>query len=540
MFKSFIAAIAVVLFALVSSSALAFDLESAGNCYTQQYSLGSATKFTGVVENIPGIPSVPRGDFGSAKGLDNAGAVSCGISIYNACMARPETLGQCALKVIGYADDNEYRSVHPAHNGGLGSQRAGIVGNPLRQQLGDKGVTAVEIEGASQTGNDGQRYVHIRAYIKTALPLAPHEVSAPPPPPKTACNDGIDNDADELIDLDDPGCYDSTDNTEWNPETDPDKLWKGMILPVLAAAANPCASVVVGWWDRIDLKFHYRVEGGVCECSTGDVDPKRPGFQVRSPNGLAKKAATDFNVTVEARAEGAVTWIQVRRMIEAPQRASTVEYVDDAGVLDASVSFGRAAQITDRGDMLIVSFPDLCEESLRLARQAEYGTITWFASGLLYFGFVNAPDGSPFRLASGADLTGLGQFGALFGNHRAALILALGAGVSRDPNCLLPATFDWSGAVGLRAFRSSPVGLAVDLRYVGSLGPYNGNLATGKHRGQFGIGPAIHPKGESRSITITPSFQVGTDVVSATTGGDVYTYTTRPWMGFGLELSHSF
>ena len=35
-----------------------------------------------------------------------------------------------------------------------------------------------------------------------------------PLPPASQCGDGIDNDADGLIDLDDPGCSDISDNNE--------------------------------------------------------------------------------------------------------------------------------------------------------------------------------------------------------------------------------------------------------------------------------------------------------------------------------------
>ncbi len=37
-----------------------------------------------------------------------------------------------------------------------------------------------------------------------------------PPPPAAQCNDGIDNDGDGLVDMDDPGCTDVNDNDEYN------------------------------------------------------------------------------------------------------------------------------------------------------------------------------------------------------------------------------------------------------------------------------------------------------------------------------------
>ncbi|NIR40560.1 MAG: hypothetical protein GWN73_34105, partial [Actinobacteria bacterium] len=38
------------------------------------------------------------------------------------------------------------------------------------------------------------------------------------PPVTTACADGVDNDGDGLVDLDDPGCQDALDDSERSPE----------------------------------------------------------------------------------------------------------------------------------------------------------------------------------------------------------------------------------------------------------------------------------------------------------------------------------
>jgi len=46
-------------------------------------------------------------------------------------------------------------------------------------------------------------------------------VVTPPPPPPAACADGIDNDGDGLTDLSDPGCTDATDDDEFNVVTPP-------------------------------------------------------------------------------------------------------------------------------------------------------------------------------------------------------------------------------------------------------------------------------------------------------------------------------
>jgi hypothetical protein len=48
----------------------------------------------------------------------------------------------------------------------------------------------------------------------------------PPPPPPGVCGDGLDNDADGLdrIDMADPGCSSPSDNDEWNPPANTDRL----------------------------------------------------------------------------------------------------------------------------------------------------------------------------------------------------------------------------------------------------------------------------------------------------------------------------
>lgn len=47
------------------------------------------------------------------------------------------------------------------------------------------------------------------------------ERTAPPPPPRPACDDGIDNDGDGRIDLQDPGCSSATDDDETDPVKPP-------------------------------------------------------------------------------------------------------------------------------------------------------------------------------------------------------------------------------------------------------------------------------------------------------------------------------
>lgn len=74
------------------------------------------------------------------------------------------------------------------------------------------------------SSNDGTRNENADGHIlllsdrpdRTLVVLNRFTIPTPPPPSVTQCNDGEDNDGDELVDLNDPGCVDANDNDETN------------------------------------------------------------------------------------------------------------------------------------------------------------------------------------------------------------------------------------------------------------------------------------------------------------------------------------
>ena len=110
----------------------------------------------------------------------------------------------------GYSDSATYR----AGNNGVGVAREinGYSGPQYESFPGE--ISYVEDDGrVINFSTDGNTTGS--AYIGNSV----CEGSPPPPPPPptpTQCSDNIDNDLDGLIDLNDPGCTDVTDDDEYN------------------------------------------------------------------------------------------------------------------------------------------------------------------------------------------------------------------------------------------------------------------------------------------------------------------------------------
>jgi hypothetical protein len=78
----------------------------------------------------------------------------------------------------------------------------------------------------------------------------------PPPPPKKQCADGIDNDGDQLIDLQDPGCSDVNDDSETPDPPPPPPACPGTTLPLTKIAED--ATTVTFRWTAVPGVAGYR------------------------------------------------------------------------------------------------------------------------------------------------------------------------------------------------------------------------------------------------------------------------------------------
>ena len=138
---------------------------------------------------------------------------------------------------------------------------------------------------------------------------------------------------------------------------------------------------ITGWWeidpqDR-EYHFHHKVDYGYCpdDCRTSDVSATMPGYQMTSPKGTAMAAATHQSVltVVQGSSSGTLTWTELRTHIEAPERAPGIEYVDQNGAEDKTMWFGRAANVTDRGNLIIIDFKSVCDDLIMAELEQEYG-----------------------------------------------------------------------------------------------------------------------------------------------------------------------
>lgn len=295
-----------------------------------------------------------------------------------------------------------------------------------------------------------------------------------PPPPPTACNDGEDNDGDGLVDMVDPGCETPDDQNEWNVDTNPDVRWKDLVSVILAEAVTPCPVTITGWWSETDRAFHYKVDHGYCpsECRTSDVSEKMSGYQMMSPKGIAVSATTHPATVSTAPAKGSLSWKELRTHIEAPERAPGIEYVDQNGTEDTTMWFGRAANVTDRGDLIIIDFKSVCDDLIVAELLQEYHGIDGvvLASGTLQGSVL----GDGVSLTTHPSGSVVAEFGLEAGTGHTAFIGTVGWGGYFDDNCNMPAA--WMPQVRLGAVfnRMGQVGMIVDVRGQYSFAPSYG------------------------------------------------------------------
>lgn len=335
------------------------------------------------------------------------------------------------------------------------------------------------------------------------------------------CNNGRDDDGDGKVDMADPGCSSPEDNDEFNADpisSDPDVRWKDLVPVILKEAATPCPVSITGWWE-IDPQdrqyhFHYNVDYGDCpmECRTSDVS-ERPGYQMMSPKGIATAAVTQTVPVATAGATGQLKWSELRTHIEAPERAPGIEYVDSTGADDSSMWFGRAAEITDRGDLIIVSFKSVCEDLILAELEQEYRGVDVVVLGS---GMAQASvkgDGSSISTHPWGTVAG--EFGLEAGNGHSAYIGTIGVGGSFDDNCDMPSTWMLQTRQGAVFNRMGVVGLLVDVRVQYTFGPswaITPDDATTTDVNEYAVSPALGTNSLAFPIDIGPRFAFGRGV----------------------------
>lgn len=497
-FFSFVALI-VSLFAPVAMA----DIESASNFYTAQYVPGKSAEFTGISRDMPGMPTAPRGDWGQAVGLDNAGIAALSFAAYGRCES--DYPKACRVKVIGYSDALSYDRLHDPLNGGLAAERAGRVGNLIRPQLGERGATVVEIEAAAETANVGQRYVHVRVYVATAiaLPEAKPVVTVP---------------------------------------VDPNARWGFLNKVLLRQTDNLCPTLVTANASTRTYTLQY----SSCECSSWDAKSSTSAIEINSDLAWTQMVRQDRDKWAVA---DDLVFVEIRERLEEGTTSYVVEVNENLD--EERTSDGLSVTFLETETTLTVRFPDRCsslvaqrelqkkreeeerknyENSLRLQPYLRAA----FFKGVQFSTGAISKTGNVYEFNPGPELS-LRAIGGLI--TPSGWMVGLGLGVGHNPNCFLPATLDASFIGGFQSNRAGKVGWATDLTYTVATGPFNGAWTVNAHRVELATGLAIHPKGDLEGPNVLLQGRVGADLITAAVNGGDGTYVSTAAPVGGVKLT---
>ncbi len=271
--------------------------------------------------------------------------------------------------------------------------------------------------------------------------------------PPTACNDGEDNDDDTLIDLKDPGCENSQDDSEFNYNSK-------MLIHVGAAlnwklrdvADRKCPWQIVAMYDPKSSYVYASIVSTDPSCTCDEVKP----FETEKAfTAAVLEAVKPENVPLTYPAD-----IDAART---QYRATVSIFTDEIGASWDEGNFMTYGRVT------VTQEHNFCDIEMEQKRLADYtGTdLVVIGAGSLSASVLG--DGSSLSTHPAGTL--VAEFGIETGTPKAAFLGTIGLGGYFDDNCAMPAAWLMQFRLGGTFNRSEPVGMLVDARVQYSFGP---------------------------------------------------------------------
>lgn len=464
--------------------------------YTGMYEPGMSTQFTGVIDDMPGQASTSQGGFGvpSSRGHNNATMAAAAFSAYEGCEANPLYTGRCRVSLLGWSDSIEYSNpgLHKEYNASISQARLQEITGPLCRKFGNSLCAVVLQSKAAMSTDLGWRYVYGKVYVTNERGSRDRR-DREPPKPKSACSDGEDNDGDGLIDLADPGCSESKDNSEWN--YDEAELWRTAI------------EIDRVFRDYSDKKCPWRIVASNREgLITVDVTKTDPDCDCDDEKAFRTEMSYEEALSAEIGHKPLRPTDQSREVVFNHYSSMRSVFTDDIGATWDEALFYTYGQVT------VTKSRNECE-AVRVGGYGSGGLV----GGSIEAGGTFVPADGPFNPGVGPDAAAHVQVGAVLGGGRAAVVLGVGVGAAWDPNCLMPGHADFEAIVGPWLNRQGRVGFTALLKGSYGLTIYNNELTGNRYRlsGQLGLPIQLDRKLKAESqIYLMPYVGIGTDWVS--------------------------
>lgn len=281
---------------------------------------------------------------------------------------------------------------------------------------------------------------------------------------KPACSDGIDNDGDRKIDVDDPGChvgdvmtgkYEPTDNDEWNLVS-PDDKWGFLNDVLLREADNLCPTLVIANSESQT----YSLQFNDCGCSNYDVKPETRDLEIYSDVAVAQI----MRLREKKEIAKDLTFTEIRLGLQEGTSSYVVEVNEEKEV--QMTPDGLSVDFIETETTMTVRFPNRCEVSEKMAHDAEYTGLDFIASASGDLGVLAIGDGEMMTTSpiGAAHL----ELGIEVGSPDTSFIATLGLGHTWYCSDWMNDGFDGQLRLGAATNRSGRLGL-----YVGGRARYS-------------------------------------------------------------------